>query len=59
VFQRDAQDYPWEMFDPVCNGRISHAWSLSSNTSQVIGNFFDIAGFSAANAVAAKTIVEG
>jgi hypothetical protein len=35
VFQRDAQDYPWEMFDPVCNGRIGHAWSLSSNTSQV------------------------
>jgi ketosteroid isomerase-like protein len=35
LFHRDAQDYRWEMFDPVCNGRIGYAWSLSSFTSKV------------------------
>lgn len=36
VFHRDAgPDYRWEMFDPVCNGSIGYAWSLSSFTSRV------------------------
>lgn len=36
LFRRDAgADYRWEMFDPVCNGRIAYARSLSSFTSQV------------------------
>lgn len=29
VFHRDATDYDWRMFDPVCNGTIGYAWSLS------------------------------
>ncbi|KAB7628792.1 nuclear transport factor 2 family protein [Verminephrobacter eiseniae] len=36
LFRRDAgPDYRWEMREPVCNGRIGYAWSLSSFTSQV------------------------
>lgn len=35
LFHRDARDYRWEMFDPVCDGRIGYAWSLSSFTSTV------------------------
>ncbi len=36
LFHRDAgPDYRWEMFDPVCNGDLAYAWSLSSFTSQV------------------------
>lgn len=36
VFHRDAgPDYRWEMFDPVCDGTIGYAWSLSSFTSTV------------------------
>jgi hypothetical protein len=35
LFHRDASDYRWEMFDPVCNGHIGYAWSLSGFTSKV------------------------
>lgn len=35
LFHRDAGDYRWEMFDPVCNGDLGYAWSLSSFTSTV------------------------
>ena len=34
LFRRDAgPDYRWEMFDPVCNGELGYAWSLSSFSS--------------------------
>jgi hypothetical protein len=49
LFHRDAQDYRWEMFDPVCNGCIGYAWSLSSFTSKVpefAGRFVVIDGMS-------------
>lgn len=36
LFRRDAaDDYRWEMFDPVFDGRQGYAWSLSSFTSLV------------------------
>jgi hypothetical protein len=35
LFHRDASDYRWEMFDPVCNGSIGYAWSLSAFVSKV------------------------
>ncbi len=36
LFRRDAaDDYRWEMFDPVFDGRRGYAWSLSSFTSLV------------------------
>ena len=35
LFHRDAQDYRWEMFDPVCDGCIGYAWSLSCFISKV------------------------
>jgi ketosteroid isomerase-like protein len=35
LFHRDATDYRWEMFDPVCNGDMGYAWSLSSFTSMI------------------------
>lgn len=36
LFRRDAgPDYRWEMYDPVCNGEVGYAWSLSSFTSTV------------------------
>ena len=36
LFHRDAgPDYRWEMFDPVCQGDLGYAWSLSSFTSKV------------------------
>lgn len=36
LFHRDAgPDYRWQMFDPVCNGDLAYATSLSSFTSQV------------------------
>lgn len=35
LFHRDAADYRWEMFDPVCNGDLGYAWSLSSFTSKI------------------------
>ncbi|MCO5118106.1 MAG: nuclear transport factor 2 family protein [Burkholderiaceae bacterium] len=50
LFHRDAgDDYRWEMFDPVCNGRIAYAWSLSSFTSRIEqfqGRFVVIDGMS-------------
>ncbi|HXD40938.1 MAG TPA: nuclear transport factor 2 family protein [Ramlibacter sp.] len=49
LFLRDAGDYRWEMFDPVCSGRIGYAWSLSSFTSRVpefAGRFVVIDGMS-------------
>jgi len=33
LFHRDATDYRWEMFDPVFDGAMGYAWSLSSFTS--------------------------
>jgi ketosteroid isomerase-like protein len=35
LFHRDAADYRWEMFDPVFDGTIGYAWSLSSFTSKI------------------------
>lgn len=36
LFHRDAgPDYRWQMFDPVCNGHLAYASSLSSFSSQV------------------------
>ena len=36
AFHRDAgPDYRWEMFEPVCNGQVAYARSLSSFTSKV------------------------
>ena len=35
LFHRDAADYRWEMFDPVCDGESGYAWSLSSFTSKI------------------------
>ena len=35
LFHRDADDYRWEMFDPVFDGRQGYAWSLSSFTSKI------------------------
>ena len=34
-FHRDADNYHWDMFDPVCNGNLGYAWSLSKFTSKV------------------------
>src|SRR5712692_5720266 len=35
LFHRDATDYRWEMFDPVFDGQMGYAWSLSSFTSTI------------------------
>lgn len=35
LFHRDAANYDWKMFDPVCNGDTAYAWSLSRFTSTV------------------------
>jgi ketosteroid isomerase-like protein len=35
LFHRDADDYRWEMFDPVFDGSQGYAWSLSSFTSTI------------------------
>jgi hypothetical protein len=35
LFHRDATDYDWRMFDPVFDGRIGYAWSLSKFTSTI------------------------
>jgi len=35
LFHRDATDYRWEMFDPVCHGELGYACSLSSFTSTI------------------------
>ena len=32
---RRIDDYRWEMFDPICEGNLAYAWSLSSFTSTV------------------------
>lgn len=36
LFHRDATDYDWRMFDPVCDGKIGYAWSLSKFTSTIL-----------------------
>ncbi len=50
LFRRDADvDYRWEFFDPVLNGSMGYAWSLSSFTSLVPefeGKFVVIDGMS-------------
>ena len=50
LFRRDAaDDYRWEMFDPVFDGTMGYAWSLSSFTSlipQFRGRFVVIDGMS-------------
>ncbi|MDR3469431.1 MAG: nuclear transport factor 2 family protein [Xanthobacteraceae bacterium] len=50
LFRRDAaDDYRWEMFDPVFDGRLGYACSLSSFTSlvpQFKGRFVVIDGMS-------------
>lgn len=33
IFHRDARDYDWRMIDPVCNGDLGYAWSLSKFVS--------------------------
>lgn len=35
LFHRDAADYDWRMFDPVFNGDIGYAWSLSKFKSTI------------------------
>ena len=35
LFHRDAADYDWRMFDPVCNGDVGYAWSLSKFVSKI------------------------
>ena len=35
LFHRDATNYDWRMFDPVVNGDIGYAWSLSKFTSTI------------------------
>jgi hypothetical protein len=35
LFHRDATDYRWEMLDPVFDGTMGYAWSLSSFTSTI------------------------
>lgn len=35
LFHRDAREYDWRMFDPVCNGDIGYAWSLSKFVSTI------------------------
>jgi ketosteroid isomerase-like protein len=35
LFHRDAADYRWEMFDPVFDGEMGYAGSLSSFTSKI------------------------
>jgi hypothetical protein len=35
MFHRDAAEYRWQMFDPVCDGAIGYAWSLSTFVSKI------------------------
>jgi len=35
LFHRDAADYRWEMVDPVFDGVMGYAWSLSSFSSKI------------------------
>lgn len=34
-FHRDATDYRWRFFDPISDGTLGYAWSLSAFTSTV------------------------
>ena len=34
-FHRDATDYRWPFFEPVSDGKLGYAWSLSSFTSTI------------------------
>jgi ketosteroid isomerase-like protein len=35
LFHRDATAYDWRMFDPVVNGDVGYAWSLSKFSSTI------------------------
>jgi ketosteroid isomerase-like protein len=35
MFHRDAAEYRWRMFDPVCQGDVGYAWSLSTFVSKM------------------------
>ena len=35
LFHRDAREYDWQFFDPVCDGRIAYARSLSRFVSTI------------------------
>ncbi|MBP6012767.1 MAG: nuclear transport factor 2 family protein [Alphaproteobacteria bacterium] len=35
LFHRDAANYDWRMFDPVIDGNIGYAWSLSKFSSTI------------------------
>ena len=35
LFHPDAADYDWQIFDPVTDGRIGYAWSLSRFVSKI------------------------
>lgn len=35
LFHRDADEYDWQFFDPVTDGKIGYAWSLSTFISKV------------------------
>ncbi len=35
LFHRDASEYDWQFFDPVSDGRIGYAWSLSRFVSAI------------------------
>ena len=35
LFHRDARDYDWRMLDPVCQGDLGYAWSLSKFVSTI------------------------
>ena len=35
LFHRDASEYDWQFFDPVTDGRIGYAWSLSRFVSTI------------------------
>lgn len=35
LFHRDAADYHWQMFDPVFDGKMGYAWSLSKFKSTI------------------------
>ena len=35
LFHRDATDYDWQFFDPVTDGQIGYAWSLSRFVSKI------------------------
>jgi ketosteroid isomerase-like protein len=35
MFHRDAAEYRWRMFDPVCQGDVGYAWSLSTFISKI------------------------